>query len=63
MGEIKEKLSSDADLSPKRTDLESGMEMLAKENEILKKRCEQLVIKEKIFRDEIRDLKAQLLRK
>lgn len=63
MGEIKKSSSSETDLSPKIVDLESSMDMLVKENEILKKRCEQLLSKEKSARDEIRELKGHLLRK
>lgn len=63
MGEMKRNSSSETDLSPKIVDLSSSMDMLVKENEVLKKRCEQLLSKEKSARDEIRDLKGQLLRK
>lgn len=63
MGDAKKIGSSDSELSPKLTDLETSIDMIQKENEILKKRCEQLLSKEKMAKDEIRDLKAQLLRK
>lgn len=63
MVDLKKHGSSDIDLSPKLVDLEASMDMLSRENEILKKRCEQLLSKEKNAKDEIRDLKAQLLRK
>ncbi|XP_018571875.1 centrosomal protein of 290 kDa [Anoplophora glabripennis] len=49
--------------SPKLNDLESSVELLSKENELHKKRYEQLLNKERSAREEIRDLKAQLLRK
>lgn len=54
---------SDSGSSPKLNDLETSLETLTKENQLLKKRYEQLVNKEKQARDEIRELKAQLLRK
>lgn len=63
MGETKTNGPSDTVVSPKMIDLESKIEMVTKENEILKKRCEQLVTKEKNAKDEIKDLKAQLARK
>lgn len=63
MGEVRKNGTSDSEISPKLVDLETSIDMLQKENEILKKRCEQLVSKEKFAKDEIRDLKAQLLRK
>lgn len=63
MGDVKKSSLSDIDSSSKVIDLESTMDMVTKENEILKKRCEQLLTKEKNAKDEIRDLKAQLLRK
>ncbi|CAH1173755.1 unnamed protein product [Phaedon cochleariae] len=51
------------EFSPKLSDLESSREALAKENELLKRRYEQLVIKERNAKEEIRELKAQLLKK
>lgn len=54
---------SDPETTPKLLDLESSVEMLKKENDVLKKRCEQFLMKEKLAKDEIRDLKSQLLRK
>lgn len=63
MEDTRRTTSSESDLSPKLLDLGSSMDLLSKENEILKKRCEQLLTKEKSHRDEIRDLKIQLLRK
>ncbi|KAJ8934432.1 hypothetical protein NQ318_017133 [Aromia moschata] len=49
--------------SPKADDLEASKELLLKEHELLKKRYEQLLNKERGAREEIRDLKAQLLKK
>ncbi|KAJ8968110.1 hypothetical protein NQ314_002465 [Rhamnusium bicolor] len=53
----------DSDSSPKVNDLEASNELLLKENDLLKKRYEQLLNKERSAKEEIRDLKAQLLRK
>lgn len=61
--ETKKQTSSESELPPKVVDLESSVDMMAKENEVLKKRCEQLISKEKSAKDEIRDLKSQLMRK
>uniref|UniRef100_A0A6P7GEN5 Centrosomal protein of 290 kDa n=1 Tax=Diabrotica virgifera virgifera TaxID=50390 RepID=A0A6P7GEN5_DIAVI len=44
-------------------EMESAKDLLSKEHDLLKKRYEQLLMKEKNARDEIRELKAQLLKK
>ncbi|VEN56292.1 unnamed protein product [Callosobruchus maculatus] len=56
----KKNLQLEPDPSPKLSELEFSKDQLAKENELLRKRYEQLINKEKSARDEIRDLKAQL---
>ncbi|XP_056644391.1 centrosomal protein of 290 kDa [Diorhabda sublineata] len=48
---------------PKPSDVESSKEMLEKEYFLLKKRYEQLTVKERSARNEIRELKCQLSKK
>lgn len=51
-------------LSPtKMTELEVANEQLTKEMEVLRKRFEQLLAREKNAREEIRNLKGQVARK
>ncbi|KAG5876194.1 hypothetical protein JTB14_001937 [Gonioctena quinquepunctata] len=51
------------EMSPKISDLEASLELLAKENEFLKRRNEQLLAKEINTKEENRELKGQLLKK
>ncbi|XP_072379937.1 centrosomal protein of 290 kDa isoform X2 [Diabrotica undecimpunctata] len=53
----------ESESTTKFSEMESAKDLLTKEHDLLKKRYEQLLIKEKNARDEIRELKAQLLKK
>nr|CAI5868963.1 unnamed protein product [Callosobruchus analis] len=61
--ESKKNLQLEPYPSPKLSELEFSKDQLVKENDLLRKRYEQLINKEKSARDEIRELKAQLMRK
>ncbi|CAG9830349.1 unnamed protein product, partial [Diabrotica balteata] len=53
----------ESESTTKFTEMESAKDLLTKEHDLLKRRYEQLLIKEKNARDEIRELKTQLLKK
>ncbi|CAH2007824.1 unnamed protein product [Acanthoscelides obtectus] len=60
----KKNLQAEPESSPNKvSDLEFSKDQLAKEHELLRKRYEQLINREKSTKDEIRDLKAQLMKK
>lgn len=54
---------SDSVASPKVIELESNNEQLVKDYETLKKRYEQVLLRERNAKDEIHSLKEQLLKK
>lgn len=64
-GEAKRHTEKDKDpyLSPKFNELFAVKELLRKEYDLLKSRYEQLLNKEKTARDEIRELKSQLMKR
>lgn len=64
-GEIKKNTEKDKDsyLTPKFNELLASKEQLEKECQMLRVRYEQLLNKEKSARDEIRELKYQLMKR